>query len=169
MKILIPFFPVIGANSYPDKGANFSNMEKVSFNGADYWLCDYHGNLPLAGVVSYNEYEASLVSELISINIDNVSNTLPDFDDSDREYTVKENTDCLATGSLGIKNQNFRVPFIRTDTGRKAYMIASITSGAFTITLNFKTGGEWLVNTELLNSELPAPMFAIAEHKFKVV
>ncbi|PCH95333.1 MAG: hypothetical protein COB83_08815 [Gammaproteobacteria bacterium] len=109
-------------------------------------------------------------SLLLPIVIDDITNTLADFDDSDNQYTINEKTDCIASGKLAIPTQNFRVPFVRTDTGRKAYMVASVdTNGNFTITLNFKTGGEWMVNTELLNSELPQPVFRIAEHKFKVV
>lgn len=106
---------------------------------------------------------------LIAIVIDNVTNSLPDFDDSDNQYTLRENTDCLATGSLDIPDQNFRVPVVRTDTNRKVYMLASVKDGAFTLTLNFKTGGEWLVNSDLINSELATPLFSIAEYKFKVV
>lgn len=106
---------------------------------------------------------------LIAITINNITNTSPDFDDSDTQFTVHENEISIATGELLIPDQNFRVPFLRTDTGRKVYMLASVTDGVFTLTLNFKTSGEWIVNTELINSELLEPVFSILEHKFKVI
>jgi len=118
--------------------------------------------------------------KIIDISINKPSNTLADFDDKDTQYTVTENTDSIATGTglsdlyaLGLKR--FRVPFVRTDTNRKVYMVADIAAdGTFTITVNFKTGGEWIVNSDLLNSELSQEelalfKFRIAEHKFKVV
>jgi len=111
-------------------------------------------------------------SPLIPIIIDAVSNTLPDFDDSDNQYTVVENSESIATGSglLAFAGQKFRVPFVRTDTNRKAFMVAQVAAdGAFSITLNFKTGGEWVVDEALVNSELPTPVFSMPEYRFKVV
>jgi len=171
MEILIPYFNINGTDSYPDDYRLFSSMEKLKFNNQNYWLCNYAGKKELeTGVNNCADYRSYLKAPLLPIVIDQVTNILTDFDDSDTQYTVKENTDCIATGKLAIPKQNFRVPFIRTDTGRKAYMIAAVDElGNFTITLNFKTSGEWLVNTELLNSELPKAVFSIAEHKFKVV
>ena len=46
-KVLIPYFDIEGKNSYPDSYSLFSDMEKVTFNGADYWLCLYNGLLEL--------------------------------------------------------------------------------------------------------------------------
>lgn len=119
-------------------------------------------------------YYSVLDVPLLNIVIDNITNTLSDFDDSDNEFTIKENTDCIATGKLSIPKQNFRVPFVRLSPeglpDTKRYMVASVDElGNFTITLNFKTGGLWIVNTELLNSELPNSTFSIVEHKFRVV
>ena len=116
--------------------------------------------------------------KVITIKIDSVTNKLDDFDDSDNEYTLVENSNSVATGALPLPNKKFRVPFVRLDVNglpdKKSYMVAVIENGVFTITLNFKTGGEWIVNTELLNSELTKSelalfSFAIADHKFKVV
>ncbi|PAJ71797.1 hypothetical protein CJF42_24770 [Pseudoalteromonas sp. NBT06-2] len=107
---------------------------------------------------------------LLEIKIDDIANTLSDFSDSDNNYTLLENTNYVVRGTLDIPKNTFTVPFLRTDTSRKCYMIATIDdNNNFEIALNFKTGGEWIVNTELLNSELPEPMFRIAEHTFKVV
>lgn len=108
-------------------------------------------------------------TQLIEISIDNITNIQPDYDDGDNQYTVFKLSDSAATGLLDIENKNFRVPFVRTDTDRKAFMPASVTDGKFTITLDFESSGDWIVNTELINSELPFPMFSIAEHRFKVI
>ncbi|PAJ72296.1 hypothetical protein CJF42_22015 [Pseudoalteromonas sp. NBT06-2] len=117
-------------------------------------------------------------SQIIPINIDSVTNKLEDFDDNDNEYTLVENSNSVASGVVPLPNKKFRVPFVRLDVkgvpDKKSYMVAVIENGAFTITLNFKTGGEWIVNTELLNSELTEAelalfSFSIADHKFKVV
>ena len=106
---------------------------------------------------------------LIDIQIDNITNTLADFDDSDNEYTVHEKVDCIATGQLAIPDQKFRGPFLRVDTGRTQIMLAEVINGAFTITINFKTSGKWVVNKTLLNSELQQPVFDIQEHTFFVI
>jgi len=142
---------------------------------------DYVEEVKGKNIVRYwYSYSAVDNGELIAIAIDAVTNTIADFDDKDNQHTVNENSNSVASGSgltalyaMGLKK--FRVPFVRTDTNRKAYMIADITAdGSFSITINFKTGGEWVVNSELLNSELSDEelalfKFSIAEHKFKVV
>lgn len=57
MNKLIPFFDVRGKASYPDSYKHFTKMEKVSFNGADYWLCQYTGLRDLeTGVDTYEDY-----------------------------------------------------------------------------------------------------------------
>ena len=84
-------------------------------------------------------------------------------------YTVAENTNCLAKGRLNIPEQKFRVPFQRLDIGRIQIMPADVTNDEFTINLNFKTGGKWVVNSELLNSELPQPLFEIEQQTFFVI
>jgi len=145
------------------------NDNWVDITEADLVAGDIY-RISVGGGWQQQSYTPEVITPLLPVVIDNVTNTLSDFDDSDNEFTVQENTNCIASGKLAIPAQNFRVPFVRADTGRKAYMVASVDAvGDFTITLNFKTGGEWVVNTELLNSELPQPVFSIAEHKFKVV
>ncbi len=97
---------------------------------------------------------------VINIVVNEVSGTLSGFADKAGEYTVEELTDYTATGS-GLKDvydmglSKFRVPFVRQDTGTKRYMVATISNdGTFELKLNFKTGGEWKVDSQLLNSEL---------------
>jgi len=127
----------------------------------------------------FEKNEAS-TAVVIAIAIDSVSNKLDGFDTKKNNYTVVESSNSVASGAglstlfdMGLKK--FRVPFVRTDTQRKAYMIADILAdGTFSITMNFKTGGEWVVNSDLLNSELTTEelslfKFSIDEHKFKVV
>ncbi|MDO6426245.1 hypothetical protein Q4489_04435 [Thalassotalea sp. 1_MG-2023] len=118
--------------------------------------------------------------DIINIEISGVSPTLTGFDNKPNEYTVNELTEITATGSglnalVAMGLTKFRVPFVRTDTQRKAYMVATIEQdGTFSISITFKTGGKWIVNTELLNSELtPEELaqfsFSIDEHVFKVI
>lgn len=117
---------------------------------------------------------------VINIAITSVAPQLTGFDNKPNEYTVSEFTDITATGSglnalVAMGLTKFRVPFVRTDTMRKAYMVATIApDGTFNLNINFKSGGKWVVNTELLNSELtPEELalfsFSIDEHVFKVI
>lgn len=111
----------------------------------------------------------SVEKALIPVVIEQVTGQLSGFDDAPRHFTVSENTDVIATGTLAIPDQKFRVPFIRQDTGRIQLMVAEVVDGQFTLTMNFKTGGIWVVNSELLNSNLPAETFSIEEHTFAVI
>lgn len=108
-------------------------------------------------------------SALIAIVIDAVPGELTDFDDQDNEHTLQVNTDYQAAGDLDIPDKKFRVPFMRLDTGLIIPMVAEVKEGKFTITMNFDTRGTWVVNTELLNSQLPQQLFSIDEQKFLVV
>jgi len=92
------------------------------------------------------------------------------YSDSDNNYTILEGVEYLATGTCAIPAQSFRVPFVRTDTGRKVYMRAVVAAeGAFVLYLNLPTKGEWYTDTDQLNSELPQPLFIIDKQVFKVM
>lgn len=145
---LVQLHDIEGAKFLSDK----SLLKKGDFYDIDLAHC---GELP--------------PQDLIAVVIDNVSNVLSDFDDRDSQYTVNEGENVIATGSLKIPNQKFRVPFKRIDTGRTQLMVAEVDSGQFTLTMNFKTSGIWLVNNELINSELPQPIFSINEYRFAVI
>lgn len=127
------------------------------------------GNIYDNGVFSKPVIEEEIPTNIMPIVIGTVTNTLPDFDENDNQYTVTENTNCLAIGTLAIPNQKFRVPFRRLDTGRIQLMVAEVLDGKFTLSMTFKTGGIWVVNNELINAELAEPMFSIAEHRFAVI
>lgn len=170
MKILLPFFEVKGTSSYPDDVTNFDGMEEVELDGEKYYVTDYSGELNLeTGTHNYSDYEGSLSPNLIPVIIGDVTNQLAGFENAERQYTVAELSESLATGQLAIPDQKFRVPFLRVDTGRVQIMPAEVKAGQFSITLNFKTSGKWVVNQELLNSELPTPVFSIEEHTFWVI
>lgn len=107
---------------------------------------------------------------LLEIKIDSITNLLPDDNASDYKYTISKDIHSDATGVVAITNQTFVVPFLRRDIGKKVYMLAVVDSeGNFSIRINFDEAGEWVVNTELLNSELPQDIFYIEEQVFKVV
>lgn len=115
------------------------------------------------------EPEPEPTAPLIEITINNVMNTLAGFDDGSNQYTVNEQTDITVNGTLAIPDQNFRVPFKRTDTGRIQLMPANVVSGEFTLTLNFKTGGIWVVDDEQVNSAYDTPVFSIIKQTFMVI
>jgi hypothetical protein len=98
-----------------------------------------------------------------------VTGALTGFDDGPNQFTVNENTDLTATGTLAIPKSTFRVPFKRIDTGRIQLMVATVIDGSFTLSMNFKTGGEWVVNEDLVNLNMPTPTFSITEQKFSVI
>ncbi len=117
---------------------------------------------------------------VINIVVDAVSGTLSGFTNKAGEYTVEELTAYTATGNglkdiYGMGLSKFRVPFVRQDTGTKRYMVATINNdGTFELKLNFKTGGEWKVDSELLNSELTDEekskfTFEVNTQTFKVI
>jgi len=115
----------------------------------------------------FTEYVAPQ-PELIPIIINSVSNTLTGFEDGPNQYTVAELTDVIATGTLAVADSKFRVPFKRDD-GAIRFMVAEVVGGVFTLTMNFKTGGKWIVNQELVDSSYPAPVFGITEQTFMVI
>lgn len=60
MKILIPYFPILGTSSYPDHYTLFQGMDMITFQGEDYYLTDYSGDKNLETRATYAEYEAWL-------------------------------------------------------------------------------------------------------------
>lgn len=166
--MLIELFQVEGINSYPDSADKLTLHEKVEYRGEYYYLATYTGSKSLQ-VVSFEDYQAYVNAPLIDVVVDDVSNLVEGFDDTDRKFTVTENSNSLATGSLAIVDTQFRVPFMRVDTGRTQLMPAIVKDGKFTITLNFKTSGKWVVNQALLNSELQQEAFSIEEYTFFVI
>jgi hypothetical protein len=107
--------------------------------------------------------------DLIPIVISSVGETLPGFTDGPNQYTVAESAEVIATGTLDIPDDKFRVPFMRTDTGRIQMMVAEVINGEFTLTMCFKTGGEWVVNNQLINSSFETPIFSIKPQTFMVI
>jgi len=110
------------------------------------------------------------LEELIPVVILSIPNVELDFHDADNNYTVLDGVEYLATGTCEIPAQLFRVPFVRTDTGRTIYMKAAVAEdGNFTLYLSFPTRGEWYTDTEQLNSGLSNAMFSIDKQVFKVM
>jgi hypothetical protein len=106
---------------------------------------------------------------LIPIVISSVTGVLAGYDDGANQYTANELTDITVTGTLAIDDQLFRVPFRRVDTGRVQLMPADVINGEFTLTLNFKTGGVWVVDNEQVNSAYSQPVFSIETQTFMVI
>ena len=144
----------------------------------------YDGGTHSISAANFVEEQTYQNQTVIAIAIDAVTNTLTGFDDKANQYTVVDMSNSVATGAglsalyaLGLLT--FRVPFVRLSPqgtpDLKVYMVAGISEdGTFSMMINLPTGGEWVVNSELLNSELSDAElalfnFSIAEHKFKVV
>lgn len=108
-------------------------------------------------------------NDLIEILVEDVKPTLTGFDDRDNDHTVNVNTNVVVSGKINIPDTTFRVPFKRVDTGRVQLMVAEVINGCFTMTVNFATSGKWVVNSELVNSELHSPTFQLSDHIFYVV
>lgn len=169
--ILLAIASGLVAPQLPDTIDKFINQSVVTIEDQQYLFAEYTGVKNLASDYNVEDYLNSIEqgSQLIPVVIGQVTGNLPGYDDGERQYTVNENVDILATGNLPIPDQKFRVPFLRVDTGREQIMPAEVINGEFTITMNFKTGGKWVVNKDLLNSELPSPVFDIQEHTFFVI
>lgn len=106
----------------------------------------------------------------IPVVIDNVSGQIDGYVNNENEFTVPQSAvDVVATGQLLVPDRKFKVPFMRTDTGRVQLMPADVTNGQFTIPLKFETNGIWVINEELINSEFPTPVFSLSEYRFSVI
>lgn len=169
MEVLLSIKNGLIRNQLPDDQSLFLNQAVITVEGNQYFYADYVGTKNISSDYDVTKYKSTLLPEKTDISILNVSPVLPDFDDSDKSFTVKEGLDIIATGAVSIPDQNFRVPFKRVDTGRIQLMVANVVNGEFKMTMNFKTGGKWVVNSELVNSELPKEMFSIEDHIFYVV
>lgn len=178
MKILIKIIEGLVKSQLPDDLKHFDNQTVVVYNGNRYFYATYNGIKSLVSDVPVEDYLNSLItSAVIPIVIDFVSNTQAGFDNSVNQYTILENETSLATGTglQAIAGKKFRVPFVRTDTNRKNFMVAEVDAlGYFSLALNFKTGGDWIINTQLLNSELTKAelslfSFTIEDYSFKVI
>ncbi|WDE04678.1 hypothetical protein SG34_025665 [Thalassomonas viridans] len=111
----------------------------------------------------------NITKPLIPAVIEDVTGTVAGFSDVKNQYTVFEGEQFIASGTLAIIDQKFLVPFKRIDTGRTQLMLAEVKDGKLTLTMNFKTGGMWVVNNELINAELDEPKFSIEEYRFAVI
>lgn len=89
-------------------------------------------------------------------------------DAENHHYVVRQNTDITISGTLNVPNDEFVIP-LRRDDGRLFFAVGAVADGAITITIQFPTSGQFVLNTELLNSNLPAPVFTIQPLTVQVV
>lgn len=169
MKLLNLLQDGLIAPQLPDDIKYFSNRKVVQIEGQNYLLSDYTGDRQLVSDYPVHSYLSG--KELLEIVVDplNVNPVLPDFDDSDTSFTVYKGMDITVTGALPIPDQNFRVPFKRTDNGNITLMAAKVIDGMYTMILNFPEATKYVVNKDLVNSELPEPVFDIVEQTFYVI
>lgn len=149
------------------KAADFTHLDDECEPG--HIVAQFAGTLEQAESLGMTAYQAPPVSPLLDIVIHHVDGALSGFDDNPGEYTVPEGVNITATGTLNVPDQKFRVPFYRQDTGRVQPMIAEVVNGEFTLVMRFRTGGEWRVNADMVNSKFDTPMFHIDEYVFHVV
>lgn len=69
MNILIPYFPILGTDSYPDHYQLFTPLQLLTFQGDKYYLTDYSGNKNLETRATYAEYKAWLDAQPPSTGI----------------------------------------------------------------------------------------------------
>ena len=132
-------------------------------------IAHYKGSMDDARALGLETYEMPALQQPIDIVIENVTGALEGFTDEGNQYTVPEGVDIVATGTLLVPDQKFRVPFQRVDTGRVQPMVAEVVEGEFKLVMNFKTAGEWVVNNALVNSKFPSELFNIEDHVFYVI
>lgn len=121
-------------------------------------------------LVDMVEFSQSEETQKIPVVIDNVSGQIDGYINNENEFTIPQQSDQVsATGDLAVPDRKFKVPFMRTDTGRVQLMPADVTNGQFTIPLKFETNGIWVINEKLINSEFPEPVFSISEYRFSVI
>lgn len=112
------------------------------------------------------DYPPDFVVEVV---INDVIGALPDFDDDENEYTVQQGSPLTATANLAAADEKFVVPFMRTDNGRKHNAVAELVNGVVSISVTFPTTGEYVLNSDLLNSKRKHKIFSIRTQIFNVV
>lgn len=169
MKILIPFFTILGTNSYPDDFRLFSGMEVVSVDGVEYWLTDYRGDLPLEnGAHTFADYEAAQARPLYGITVASMSGLIAHNADFTRA-TCAELTDVMVMGNAGVPSQSFSMP-VRRDDGRLfLFPVTTGENGDFVARLNFPTTGQFSYGAAEANIDLPYTMFNLSTYRFDVV
>jgi len=112
--------------------------------------------------------------QLITLTGFQVSPLEQGFDEAEYEFNVLRANPITATAMLSLPSQpgeKFRVPMLRTDTGRTDYFVAVVNENGDSITISgqFATGGCWVTNNELINQEFSEPMFEMPELRFMVL
>lgn len=106
---------------------------------------------------------------LIPIIINSVTGDLDGFDDGDKEFTCRQNETLTLIGPLAVPDQFFRIPLVRTDTGREVPVVAEVKDGVMTINAVFPTAGYWECNSDLINRSFPQPVFSMDTLTFTVI
>jgi len=168
-KVKFPLALAVVQGLYP-AGTTYADFESIEHTSTPGFLTGvFKGTLEEAQALGMQEHIDAAPAALIPIIIDAVTGDVPGFENEPNQYTVEEGTNVVATGTLAIPDRVFRVPFRRTDTGRINFMKAEVAAGQFTLTMNFKTGGLWVVNDELINMGFDKPLFTVEPHTFAVM
>ncbi|MCV6625853.1 MAG: hypothetical protein OIF38_07130, partial [Cellvibrionaceae bacterium] len=172
---LMPYFPIMGASTYPDNAELFSNLEQVALGGQQYWLCDYAGTKDLeTGKHTYSDLVVATNKPLIALSNISVTPLLEGFQAKAHEYNIQALTPVTATATLSARlpvGEKFRLPIKRTDTGRTDFLVAKVNKGgkSISITGQFATGGHWITNNKLINQAFEQPLFTMPELTFMVL
>jgi hypothetical protein len=149
---------------------NIVMVSSVSDSADIKWLSDLS---PLRIGDEYSQELAEMgqtpPQQLVPIVIESVTGDLDGFDDGHNEYTCRQNEQLILVGPLAVPDQFFRIPLVRTDTGREVPVVAEVKSQVMTITAVFPTAGYWECNSELINRAFEHPLFSMDTLKFTVI
>ncbi|QLE09579.1 hypothetical protein HYD28_11780 [Pseudoalteromonas shioyasakiensis] len=160
--ILIDYFDVCGTSSYPDDFKLFSDMEKVTYKGKDFWLCHYSGNKRLESPESDefisnhlgSENDAKPVIELSSPTITGEGVSLG----NGGIWWVKQNTQFTLVASAQLPDSEMMLVVERVINGSTVVddirVKASIVNGLITMDAQFEQSGNYQITAQRLNAGL---------------
>lgn len=158
MKMLIDYFEVKGLGSYPDSTDKLTLHEKVEYQGSQYYLATYTGDLSLQAV-SYDDYLAyqSNLENLI-IPVTNIQITGPKTRLVGNIYWTELNSEITLTAACDMPDGELMAMIEKVVNADQVVddkrSILTIQNNVATMTRVFKDEGNYLMTESRLNEGL---------------
>ena len=151
MKILIPYFEIMGTDSYPDDATLFSKMQLVEFQGQQHWATDYTGNKDLQRGATYAQYEESLITRMNKIIITSHDRRAVTLKGGELSVDMEIRD---SSGALVDVSDNFAMPVGRVGGGNYTTILLPFTNGKCSRSYTWNDAGEFEVTESMINMHL---------------